>query len=74
MTKSVLARHQEANIADQNRKAIAEHIEKLSSLIDTISTDRGWQGRTGGFHVDYVESVQDELMKLRYDFTRATVR
>ena len=74
MTKSLLARHREANIADHNKKAIAEHIEKLSTLIETISTDRGWQGRTGSFHVDYVESVQDELTKLRYDLTRATVR
>ncbi len=74
MTKATLARHREANMADQNRKAITEHIEKLSALIDTISTDRGWQGRTGSFHVDYVASIQDELMKLRYDITRATVR
>jgi len=74
MTKSVLARHREMNMADQNRKAITEHIEKLGSLIMAISTSRARQGRDGIFLPSFVKEVQDELNRMRSQLTRATVR
>lgn len=74
MTKSVMARHREANMADQNRKAITEHIEKLSSIIMALSTSRARQGRDGFFLPSFVKEVQDELNRMRSQLTRTTVR